>query len=112
MALNRTQRAALADLRRVGALWPHAGGRFRPSGTGNDSHLYRRTTLDALVAAGHAKWAQNTTGVLPHVVVADEPRAPRPGRVHECEAWMLRESPNGGQVCGACGEHVDDDGEV
>lgn len=68
LTLTRAERRALADLRRVGRLYPYAGGRFRPTGTGNDEHLYRESTLRTLVTIGAAKWSAPRPGVLSHVV--------------------------------------------
>jgi hypothetical protein len=72
--LTRTQTAALAELRRVGHLWPTSGGRYETSGTGHAPFSQR--TVQALVDAGHAKWAvrsPNAPAVMPHIVPVDVP---------------------------------------
>jgi hypothetical protein len=66
--LTRTQRDALAALRRRGNLWPAGRGRW----SGGNETPWERKTLDGLVRAGHARWViyGATTGVLPHIVPA------------------------------------------
>ena len=76
--LTRTQSAALAELRRVGHMWPQSRGRYAVSGTGHRD--FSRGTLDALVAAGLAEWARGESlhhpngapGVLPYVQLVTE----------------------------------------
>lgn len=64
--LTHTQTAALADLRRLGHLWP-----ADRTSTGAGTHArYSRSTLNALVTAGVAAWAPIRLGggVMPHIV--------------------------------------------
>lgn len=64
-ALTRTQRAALADLLTTGRQWPM--GRLRGDAP-NATCRYSQRTLQALVDAGLARWADHRHGVMPHVV--------------------------------------------
>lgn len=63
--LTRTQRQALAGLRQRRHLWPAGRGRW----SGGNETPWERPTLDALVNAGYARWADVTpgAGVLPHI---------------------------------------------
>lgn len=68
--LTTQQERALEHLFSRGTLWPHYGRGYR------DGDAADRRVVDALVAAGVAKWAPHTPGrgVLPHVV----PALPKP----------------------------------
>lgn len=77
MPLTRTQKQALAALKKRGSLYPAGRGFWR-----GDNHTpWERRTLQALVNAGHARW-NNHPGLMPCIVPADTPEpAPRPVKV-------------------------------
>jgi hypothetical protein len=68
-SLTSTQDEALTVLRETGRQWPLARGRNAGDGPGQYVR-YSRRTLQALVDAGLAQWAEYRSGVLPHVVPA------------------------------------------
>lgn len=74
-AVNATpaQERAVERLFSRGSLWPHFGRGYRESDAAD------RRVVDALVAAGVAKWAPHTPGhgVMPHV----QPALPQPTMV-------------------------------
>lgn len=69
-SLTRTQKQALAALTERGMLWPAYTGRM----AGGNETPWSKRTLDGLVAAGVARWAERRHGVMPHIV----PAAPEP----------------------------------
>ena len=65
--LTTVQHSALGDLHRFGRLWPPGPRQLVERGTPQG---FSRRTLDALVAAGHARW-ERRDGVMPHIVPTD-----------------------------------------
>ena len=66
MALTTTQYSALGDLQRFGMLSPPAPRHPVERGT---VHGFSKRTLQALVDAGVARWAERRDGVMPHIVL-------------------------------------------
>ena len=79
--LTRTQRDALTALESRGHLWPAYRGRL----AGGNETPWSKGTLQALVGAGYAQWAEHRHGVMPHIIPVSTEPTPEPEPAPELE---------------------------